>query len=165
MTGYAGLGRRTGALALDALVSLAWALPLMEKTTSRGTGGSLGMYLELGSTRYAVEGASFLLFTVLWFAYFIVTEAAFGGTIGKLLLGIRVVGADGRRAGLGAVFIRNALRVVGGFPYVLPYLVGWSVALNDKPGRRRVGDRVAKTYVVLKGTAPAAPPPVPPPPV
>ena len=156
---------------LDGLVSLAWAIPLMERTTAR-RGGGLGMYLELGSTRYAVEGVSFLLFTLLWFVYFIAMEAAVGGTIGKLLLGIRVVGADGRRAGLGAVFIRNALRVVDGFPYVLPYLVGWMVALNDKPGRRRVGDRVAKTYVVLKGTAPAAaplappaPPPVPPPPV
>ncbi len=167
MKGRAGLWRRAAAILLDGVVSLAWTVPLMEESPARGSRGAFGLFLEMGTSRYQVVGGAFLLWVAVWFVYFIAMEALAGGTVGKLLLGIRVVAAGGGRIGLPASFVRNFLRVVDGFPYVIPYFVGWIVALTDKEGRRRVGDRLAKTHVVLKGARPStgSPPAPPPPPV
>ena len=78
-------------------------------------------------------------------------EGAFGATIGKLVLGIRVRALDGTRIGFGAAAIRNLARVVDGFPYLIPYLVG-AIAVSRSETDQRLGDRWAKTVVVLVGT-------------
>src|SRR4029079_11025816 len=66
-----------------------------------------------------------------------------GGSIGKLLLGLRVVGCDGRRAGLGRVALRTLLLIVdAGFCWI-PGLVS---AFSTK-GHRRIGDLAAQTLV------------------
>ena len=67
-------------------------------------------------------------------------------TPGKLVTGIRTVGEDGRAPGLGKALVRWLLWVADGFPYFLP-LVGFIVGLTTV-GHRRVGDMVAKTFVV-----------------
>jgi uncharacterized RDD family membrane protein YckC len=74
-----------------------------------------------------------------------------GGSPGKLLVGLRVVREDGSPAGLGPSFIRTALWIVDGFPgycfcFFAP-VVGFIVMMTTKR-HQRVGDLVAKTYVV-----------------
>lgn len=76
----------------------------------------------------------------------VVFEGLTGRTLGKLIFGIRVVGPTGRRPGVGRSFRRTALWVVDGFPYFVP-LLGLLVAVSSKD-RRRVGDRVAGTFVI-----------------
>ncbi|MGH9083849.1 MAG: RDD family protein, partial [Acidimicrobiales bacterium] len=86
---------------------------------------------------------------VLWgggFALLVVLQGLTGWTPGKLLTGIRTVREDGRRPGIVKAFLRWVMWVVDGFPYVIP-LLGGILALTTL-GHRRVGDMVAKTFVV-----------------
>jgi uncharacterized RDD family membrane protein YckC len=105
-----------------------------------------------GSFGFSLHGGAAALWLVLGFCYWIVLEYAWGTTLGKRLFSLRVVGGDGGRASFAQCVVRNVFRIVDGFPYLLPYLVGFVVALSD-PDRRRVGDRVAGTRVVSGGDA------------
>ena len=46
---------------------------------------------------------------VIVLAYFVVLTVAFGATLGKMVLGMRVVGADGGKAGTGAILVREII--------------------------------------------------------
>jgi uncharacterized RDD family membrane protein YckC len=89
---------------------------------------------------------------VLFFAYYIGTEAYAGGTIGKKVMGLRVT-KDGQQADLQSVVIRNVLRIVDGLPFL--YLLG-VITMAVRSDRRRIGDIVAGTDVVRTREVPAA---------
>ena len=136
---YIGLGRRFVAWVVDGLITgLAW-LPFAETSSVDGT----------YSIRW--DGIDFLIPLLITLAYFVLLEGAFGATVGKVVLGIRVRALDGTRIGFGATAIRNLARVVDGFPYLIPYLVG-AIAVSRSDIDQRLGDRWAKTVVVLVGT-------------
>jgi uncharacterized RDD family membrane protein YckC len=147
---YIGLGRRFVALLVDGLITgLAW-VPFAE------TESADGVY----SIRW--DGVDFVIPLLFTLAYFVILEGAFGATIGKVVLGIRVRRPDGGRIGFGAAAIRNLARVVDAFPYVIPYLVG-AIAVSRSETKQRLGDRWGTTVVVLVGTdagASSAPPAV-----
>lgn len=136
---YIGIGRRLVAWVIDTLITgLAWA-PFAE--------------IESGDGVYSISwrGWDFALPALITFAYFVLLEGTAGATIGKVVLGIRVRRLDGARAGLGAAAIRNLARVVDAFPYVIPYVVG-AIAVRRWETKQRLGDRWAKTVVILVGT-------------
>jgi uncharacterized RDD family membrane protein YckC len=88
--------------------------------------------------------------TVLYFAltllYGILTEWLWRGqTIGKRLLGLRVVEANGLRLRPSQIVIRNLLRFVDLLPGL--YLVG-GVSCILSPRRQRLGDIAASTIVI-----------------
>ena len=87
----------------------------------------------------AVSGLSGLLV----FAYFIYMEGTYGQTVGKRVLGIVVVKADGSPCDMKASVIRNVLRIVDG---LFVYLVGLIVILVTDDDQR-VGDLVGDTVV------------------
>ena len=75
-----------------------------------------------------------------------------GASIGKHLLGLRVVRGDGTVAGFGAILVRGLLLVVAiglGFLCGLGIIAELIVASATKP-HRRVGDMAAGTFVVRK---------------
>ncbi len=77
--------------------------------------------------------------------YFVVMEATQGQTIGKMMMGVRVVRADdGEQITWGQAIGRNVLRFVDG---IMLYLVGFMVAMSN-PMRQRVGDMAAGTVVI-----------------
>jgi uncharacterized RDD family membrane protein YckC len=78
-----------------------------------------------------------------FFLYLWLLEAGFGATLGKAMVGIRVVRTTERNP-LAALAIRNLLRVVDGLGF---YLVGAVVAGCDKM-HRRLGDICAGTAVI-----------------
>ena len=80
----------------------------------------------------------------------VVLQGLTGWTPGKLLTGIRVEarGRAARRASSRRA-LRWVLWIVDGFPYFIPGLTGFIVALST-PGHRRVGDMAAKTFVVKR---------------
>jgi uncharacterized RDD family membrane protein YckC len=154
-TRYPGVGPRAVATVIDSVIGfLAIGVPLLivlgKKSTINSTGGT--------STTYSTSDPKVLgLWFALAVAYYVIFEALIGATPGKLLLGLRVLNASGEKCTLKAALIRNVLRVVDAFPYLLPYLIGAIAVWTDGsspdetlPRRRRVGDRVAGTIVTYR---------------
>ena len=79
----------------------------------------------------------------IFFVYLWLLEASFGATLGKAMVGIRVVRTTERNP-LAAFAIRNLFRVVDGLGF---YLVGTVVAGCSRI-HRRVGDMCAGTVVI-----------------
>ena len=75
---------------------------------------------------------------------YVILSAIAGGTIGKLIFGLRVVTARGVRAGLGRNLVRWLFLLLDAACCFLPGLIS---SFNSK-GHRRIGDMVAGTYVV-----------------
>lgn len=112
--------------------------------------------LKLGDEEYSIVGggkffAYFSIITLAGFLYYAVLQGIKGWTPGKLALGIRVVNDQGRTGpGIGKATVRWLLWIVDSFPWLIPYLVGFVSSLaTDK--NQRVGDMVAKTFVVRRG--------------
>jgi uncharacterized RDD family membrane protein YckC len=91
-----------------------------------------------------LEGWNFMFWMVLAFAYYVGTETALGGSLGKLTVGLRVVDGDGYAIGWGQSLIRNILRPID---FLFVYLVA-AISVWSSPQRQRLGDRAAATFVV-----------------
>ncbi len=85
-----------------------------------------------------------LVFLFIIFAYFILMEAYVGWTVGKRILGMRVVDSTGHKIGFSKALIRNLLRLVDGLPAL--NILG-IILIACSPRGQRFGDRVAKTFV------------------
>lgn len=104
----------------------------------------------------SITKASLLISTILdaaiLFLYLWLLEAAFGATLGKAIVGIRVTWkpqGNHQRSALRASAIRNLLRVVDGVGF---YLIGLITASCSRV-RQRVGDLCAGTVVVASETS------------
>lgn len=115
-------------------------------------------WLGAGEAESAAAGEGILgvvaLCSAVFFAYFVISEGVMGQSLGKLLLRIMVVGRDGRRPSVASIVARNLLRP---WPFVVPvaYLVG-SLFLLLTPSQQRLGDLLARTYVVDLPLLPAS---------
>ena len=108
----------------------------------------LGFILGLISQNaQSVSGVVSLLVIIIAFGYFIVMEAMWGATVGKMALRLRVVKIDGSPISWSESVIRNLLRIVDALPTA--YLVG-AILVWTSPLRQRLGDRAAKTVVVKR---------------
>jgi uncharacterized RDD family membrane protein YckC len=133
------VGRRIGALFIDSLL-FAVVFVLMGAATGGNSSSDNSASVRLG-------GPAFFLFVAITLVYFFVCEGTTGQTLGKRLLGIRVVSEDGSRASWGQVGARTALRLVDSLPAF--YIVGLITVLATGRGRRqRIGDIGAHTRVV-----------------
>jgi uncharacterized RDD family membrane protein YckC len=137
------VGRRIAAALID-LVMLAVAFVLTSlafgkvDTTARD---------DMFSQQISLTGWPFAVYCVFVFAYFILMEWRVGGTLGKLFMEVQVINRAGGRISFQASLVRNVLRVVDAFPFVLPYLVGLLVVAASR-NNQRVGDMAAGTLVV-----------------
>jgi uncharacterized RDD family membrane protein YckC len=77
-------------------------------------------------------------------AYWVVPEWLCGCTLGKSILGLRVVSVSNAKANLAQSIKRNLLRPID---FVFFYFVGFVVAMLN-PMRQRLGDQWAHTTVV-----------------
>ena len=101
---------------------------------------------------------------ILQLFYFILLDTAWGGTIGKRVMGLQVQTVNGGKVPFDKSFIRNISKIYGLFLF-LDWLIAVVTAGNDK--RQKFLDRTAGTTVVQTKQAFAsagAPPPPPPPP-
>lgn len=166
----AGLPRRSAAWLIDYVL-----------------GGLLGLFVSAmvpgsdSSGRGAVP--AFLVFLMIWYAYLVVSEAAWGTTLGKRLLGSRVSMADGRPCTAPAAFMRNATKALisvqtiwlvgatfathgqdmsdtaAGLTFLLvlaAVAASVTMVLASERGRR-LGDKLAGTIVVRRGASAPAP--------
>jgi uncharacterized RDD family membrane protein YckC len=108
----------------------------------------------LSGDRREVWGA-LLVVTLGWaLFYYFALESGDGQTLGKKLLNLRVVRADGQPAGMREIAVRTVLRVVDG---IGAYIVGLVVMLATGQRRQRLGDLAAGTIVVDAAAASGAP--------
>ena len=160
------MGRRIGAFFIDVATALAVFtlifFPLATKRTVAETLQLPGCRIErsdvgdgsqitcdnrqvfrIGDTVYEAGGGSFLLDLAFVFLYFGVVAGLTGATLGKLLVGIRVVKEDGSTVGIPRSLLRGLLWFIDLF------IVGIVLAATTR-GHRRLGDMAASTYVVRK---------------
>jgi uncharacterized RDD family membrane protein YckC len=154
-------GRRIVAFVIDTAVGYAvfWGL-VVALGTEVGQQSGRTMTFEFGDgeaygalmdTVYYLDTAAFATVTVVamayWIGVFVVLQGLKGRTIGKLLARICTVDSAGRPCGIGRATVRWLFLMVNAFPYFVPMLVGFIVTVSSR-NRQRVGDLVAKTWVV-----------------
>jgi uncharacterized RDD family membrane protein YckC len=130
------LGRRSGAALID-VVLLTGVFVIFILTV-----GEISTEGEYSAT---LIGAWSLVYLAVVLAYYFVLEAAVGQSVGKRLLGLRIVRADGSRPSVAAIAVRTLLRLVDWLPFL--YLVGFVAMLATGKQRQRLGDLAAKTRV------------------
>jgi uncharacterized RDD family membrane protein YckC len=136
--------RRVLAALIDlAIVVAGWAVILAAAGVLGKSASEIGMPLAAVTVGWALY-------------YYFACESGSGQTLGKRVMKIRVVGADGAPAGMREIGLRTVLRVIDGLFF---YLVGLIVMMATGERRGRLGDLVAHTMVVDAGQpAPAAAP-------
>ena len=129
-------GRRILAIIVDSLLIGLLTSPFTLFGTN--SDGSMSTYQTVSQT---------LTYLVAFLLYFTLLEGYLGQTVGKMLLGIKVIREDnGEVPGLGTAALRTVMRIVDG---LFGYLVGFiAVMASDK--RQRLGDMAAHTLVVRK---------------
>ncbi|PAV28449.1 hypothetical protein CIL05_16040 [Virgibacillus profundi] len=137
----AGLGSRAAAMIIDqvilTLTQIALVLLLIFTTSA-----NMWQMMEYG---WMIAIVVIVLFALNW-GYFFVGEYFFNGkTIGKNIIGIRVIQENGHSITLLSAIIRNLLRIVDMLPtsYFLGIIL---VFLHSK--HKRLGDMAAGTIVV-----------------
>jgi len=139
----AGIPLRFVAVVLDALIVF---LPLALVVGLMTGGGYRQQFAGQTNVGINVDGRAFWYLLLLGVGYYVICEATTGATLGKRMVGIRVVGENGEHVGLGAAVVRNLLRLVDALFF---YFVGFIFALLSKRGQR-LGDRAAHTIVVRR---------------
>lgn len=136
----AGVALRFVAIVIDTAIFFVVAIVL-----AAFTGGTYAEEVNGGGyAGFQLEGSALLLWAGLFLVYHIVCEGVSGQTLGKRVVGIRVVDEEGARIGWGASVVRNLLRLVDGLFF---YLIGAFFA-SSSPKGQRIGDRAAHTLVV-----------------
>lgn len=160
------VGRRFGAAVIDlALVGAAISTLFFIGAERAGTGGNafacadlqqsnaVSNCVAIGDTLYYLEGAAAVRFGIVclavWLTFLAIIPALLGGSLGKMMVGLRVVDRFGSQAGIGRHLGRWVLFAVDGFPYCFP-IVGVAMVAASKTNQR-VGDRAAGTFVVAAG--------------
>jgi uncharacterized RDD family membrane protein YckC len=133
-------GRRVLAILVDGVVLGIpfWLVSSLFGTTSVNNGANANA---------SMSGMATLLSVGIFLLYYILMEGYLGQTLGKMLLGIKVVREDTDDVpGLSAATIRTLMRIIDG---LFGYLVGF-IAVMASAKRQRLGDRAAHTLVVRK---------------
>ncbi len=85
-----------------------------------------------------------LISVLIVFLYFVLLEGAYGQTVGKMAVKIKVTREDGSKIDYADAVVRNVLRIIDG---ILAYLIG-AILIWSSDEKQRLGDRVAHTVVV-----------------
>lgn len=138
---------RLGAWAIDTVIGFLLALPLL-------IGASFGMFHDRppALTDAALVGfAITILGGIVWTIVTIVLVHRNGQTIGKKLVGVKVVRSNGARASLGRIFwLRNVVNaLLNGVPYLgsVYFLIDHAFIFGDKC--QCLHDKIADTIVVM----------------
>ncbi|TCJ03413.1 RDD family protein [Cytobacillus praedii] len=139
----AGLGSRTAAFIIDQLILMVVNILIIVAFFFFMYGTADIMLLEMSSLPLAIT--IIVIFLINW-GYFFVFEFFLGGkTIGKKLIGIRVIQDNGHSLTLLSSFIRNLLRIIDSLP--ANYFLGL-IMIFFHSKHKRIGDLVAGTIVV-----------------
>ena len=127
------VGRRYVAFLLDSVI--VWTAEFI-----------IGLMLSSASSDGSdVQSAARVIGLILFTSYFAFAEAYYGKTIGKAIIGLRVVTDDGRQISIGQAFGRNFALMVDLLLWTAPALI----SMSTSPLHQRLGDKAAHTAVVI----------------
>ena len=169
---YASLGWRFTAVLVDTAVLVSiWVVLLMADMVvlmgrssidpkDAAAAQQLGQEISQKIISQQLGNSSVLFYVILFaslFIYYLVLEAIFKASIGKLVCGMRVTMADGSPATGAAIVVRNLIRV----PEAMFFYIPSGMSCGASPHRQRLGDYAAHTVVIrrrtaVSGTSPAA---------
>ena len=139
---YAGILRRLGAIAIDALIAYI-VLSIAISVIVPGWAGN-----DATSHQTAITGLIVLAVLTVWFNYVVVAEWRWGQTLGKRALRITVADERGGTVSWNRAVVRNVLLVVD--------VVAGLVLIPFSARKQRLGDRFAHTVVLVKDAATSA---------
>jgi len=106
--------------------------------------GQPGASLQTGFNLLGLVGVTILIFTAIDIIYYVGLTSAYGGTLGKLILGLRVVDKNGQRISLRRATLRE---IIGKWVSALVFCLGFLWIAFD-PKKQSWHDKLANTYVV-----------------
>lgn len=146
---YSGFWKRTGAYLIDVLpiVLLVFlfyyffmGFDEIISTYINRNPDEIQKRIDFLAQRNRVRDVSFLI----WIIYSTVLESSvLQGTVGKKIMGLKVVDIDGNRITLTKSIIRNLSKILSYLPISLGFL--WVAFSKEKKGWH---DSIAKTYVI-----------------
>ena len=163
---YASLGWRFTAVLIDTVVLVCiWTVMLlvdmvvlMGQSSLNASDPAAAQALSREITQKIIDqqlGNSNLLFYVIVFGslfiYYLLLEAFFAASVGKLVCRMRVTMVDGSRPTGVALVVRNLVRV----PEAMFFYIPSGISCSASPRRERLGDYAAHTVVVRRRLVPA----------
>ena len=140
---YAGVGRRAVATLIDGIPLLGIALFIYSQFGNSETQITQTKNGAFASSNFELTGTGTLMVLLFTAFYHIGMELTFGGTIGKLIVGLRVRNADGSPVSVKGAVIRFLFLFIDG---LFLYLVA-AVMVMATPKNQRLGDLVGGTVV------------------
>lgn len=129
---FAGLGRRVLAFAIDwAIISTGLALLATLVSADESDGPEFAILLLLGLIFYST----------------LMEASAAQATVGKVIMGLKVVTSGNARPNVGTVFGRVIGKILSLFVLALPMLM-----IPFSPNRQSLYDRLAGTFVISRHT-------------
>ena len=117
----------------------AWRLDHSGTCFTFGSGTDYTSYtIQDGGRSLAIWGLHLIIYAAI--------QGSTGASLGKMAVGLRVVDAEGNKAGMGKSFLRTILWIADAVTCAVP-IVGGILMVSTK-GHRRLGDMAAGTYVV-----------------
>ncbi len=141
---YAGLLSRILALVLDFMILSLVFFPVTKLVKGVWVMDQSDHQWSVG---WFITDPLCMIFLGVIVGYFILLEGVTGATLGKQLVGIRVVKRNGEKPGLGPAIVRNLMRAVDALPAFS--ILGAALIVTSKD-RTRLGDRVAGTRVIVR---------------
>lgn len=116
-----------------------------------GAVGILGAERDASEPAEAVSALSrdTIIVTATALLYYAAMTVALGATLGKMALGMRVVGADGERVGAGAVVAREVVGRAGAYIVQVVLVVVFRAALGDGASSFIAGAAGFLVFVVI----------------
>jgi len=96
-----------------------------------------------------IQAIPTIIFTIIFFGYFITFETVARTSVGKTLMSLTIVKEDGTPISIREAIIRTIFRGTDGAPFW--YLFGL-IAILLSPTRQRIGDHLSQAVVVERAT-------------
>lgn len=100
-----------------------------------------------------LDGLELILALGIPAVYYMAMEMRLGATVGKLAVGIRIIGSSGERPTVIQTLVRTVLRLVEVNPFIFGGIPA-GIAAGSSKNKQRIGDMLAKTFVVFKTDVP-----------
>jgi uncharacterized RDD family membrane protein YckC len=129
----------------SAFSSVAWVAPATRGDVNATVAEINAAVSQVSGALTAGLAAAAVITIIVAFFYYTLLEGAYGQTLGKYWVKIKVVKeVDGTQISYGEAAIRTILRIIDGLIY---YLIG-ALLIWTSAKRQRLGDRLAHTVVI-----------------